>query len=177
GKAYEPLFPGAVDLKAAANARQTARVGAGLFSDPDMGKPKAWVVVPANFVTTEDGTGVVHTAVMYGEDDYWLGVEQGLPAQHTVGLDGNFFAHVPGGVAGRYVKAPETEAAILAFLKAGDLLYREERYEHSYPHCWRTGHPLLYYAMDSWYIRMGSLRDQLLANNDQVNWVPETIKE
>jgi isoleucyl-tRNA synthetase len=155
GKRYAPLFPGAVEAQ---------------------GK-KAFVVVPADFVTTEDGTGVVHTAVMYGEDDYQLGMKEGLPARHTVGLDGNFGPHVPGGVAGKYVKAPETETAILAFLAKGDLLYRDEKYEHSYPHCWRTGHPLLYYAMDSWYIRMGTLRDQLLANNEQVNWVPETIKD
>jgi isoleucyl-tRNA synthetase len=162
GKRYAPLFPGAVDAKS---------------SGPQGVPKKAFVVVPADFVTTEDGTGVVHTAVMYGEDDYQLGMKEGLPARHTVGLDGNFFPHVPGGVAGKYVKAPETEKTILDFLAKGDLLYRDEAYEHSYPHCWRTGHPLLYYAMDSWYIRMGTLRDQLLANNDQVNWVPETIKD
>ena len=156
GKKYAPLFPGAVD---------------------PAGSKKAWVVVPAGFVTVEDGTGVVHTAVMYGEDDYQLGMKEGLPARHSVGLDGNFMAHVPGGIAGKYVKAPETEGAILAFLGKGDLLYRDEKYEHSYPHCWRTGHPLLYYAMDSWYIRMSTLRDTLLANNQAVNWVPETIKE
>lgn len=155
GTRYTPLFPGAVDA-----AGKTA-----------------FQVVAADFVTTEDGTGVVHTAVMYGEDDYQLGMKAGLPAKHTVGLDGKFHANVPGGVAGHYVKAPETEAAILAWLRKGDLLYRDEKYEHSYPHCWRTGHPLLYYAMDSWYIRMGQLRDQLLANNNAVNWVPDTIKD
>jgi isoleucyl-tRNA synthetase len=156
GLRYQPLFPGAVDTKDA---------------------KKSFQVVAADFVTTDDGTGVVHTAVMYGEDDFQLGMKEGLPARHTVGLDGNFLPHVPGGVAGQYVKDPKTEAAILAWLRKGDLLYRDETYEHSYPHCWRTGHPLLYYAMDSWYIRMSSLRDQLLKNNDQVNWVPDTIKE
>ncbi|MES2153593.1 MAG: isoleucine--tRNA ligase [bacterium] len=156
GKSYRPLFPGAVD---------------------PAGSKKSWVVVPAEFVTTEDGTGVVHTAVMYGEDDYQLGMKEGLPAKHSVGLDGNFLAHVPGGVAGKYVKAPETEAALLDHLRKGDALYREAKYEHSYPHCWRTGHPLLYYAMDSWYVRMSSLRDELLANNAAINWVPETIQE
>jgi isoleucyl-tRNA synthetase len=133
--------------------------------------------VAADFVTTEDGTGVVHTAVMYGEDDFQLGMKEGLPARHTVGLDGNFLPHVPGGVAGAYVKAPETERAILEFLRKGDTLYREERYEHSYPHCWRTGHPLLYYAMDSWYVRMSGLRDRLIENNRRINWVPDTIQE
>ena len=162
GLRYTPLFPGAVDPKAAG---------------PNGVPKKAFQVVAGDFVTTEDGTGVVHTAVMYGEDDFQLGMKEGLPARHTVGLDGNFLPHVPGGVAGHYVKAPETEAAILAWLRKGDLLYRDEKYEHSYPHCWRTGHPLLYYAMDSWYIRMSQLRDALLKNNDAVNWVPDTIKE
>ncbi|HUR25703.1 MAG TPA: isoleucine--tRNA ligase [Candidatus Thermoplasmatota archaeon] len=162
GNRYHPLFPGAVDAKAAG---------------PNGVPKKAFQVVAADFVTTEDGTGVVHTAVMYGEDDFQLGMKEGLPARHTVGLDGTFAQQVPGGLAGRYVKAPETEALILAWLRQADLLYREEKYEHSYPHCWRTGHPLLYYAMDSWYVRMSGLRDQLLANNDRINWVPETIKD
>jgi isoleucyl-tRNA synthetase len=156
GKRYKPLFAGAVDTS----------------------KAKAsYVVLAADFVTTEDGTGVVHTAVMYGEDDYQLGMREGLPASHSVGLDGNFMPQVPGGLAGRPVKAAETEALILARLGEADSLYRDEKYEHSYPHCWRTGAPLLYYAMDSWYIRMSTLRDELLANNEAVNWVPETIRD
>jgi isoleucyl-tRNA synthetase len=156
GKKYKPLFPGAVD---------------------PAGSKQSWVVLPADFVTTEDGTGVVHTAVMYGEDDFQLGTREGLPARHTVGLDGNFLPHVPGGVAGRYVKSAEAETAILAWLSKADSLYREEKYEHSYPHCWRTGAPLLYYAMESWFVRMSTLRDVLLANNAAINWVPDTIKE
>ncbi len=161
GKAYEPLFPGAVDPANGAHG-EPSRV--------------AWEVVAADFVTTEDGTGVVHTAVMYGEDDYQLGMAIGLPAQHTVGLDGKFIDAVPG-VAGKYVKDDATEAAILDYLTGRDMLYRTEQYEHSYPHCWRTSTPLLYYAMDSWYIRMSTLRDKLLASNDAINWVPETIRE
>ncbi len=155
GRTYEPLFPGAVDAS-------EAKV--------------AWEVVAADFVTTEDGTGVVHTAVMYGEDDYQLGMSIGLPAQHTVGLDGKFVATVPA-VSGLYVKDEATEEAIFAYLRDRDMIYRTEQYEHSYPHCWRTDTPLLYYAMESWYIRMSLLRDRLLANNDQINWVPDSIKE
>lgn len=161
GRAYEPLFPGAVDPTNGAHG-EPAKV--------------AWEVVAADFVTTEDGTGVVHTAVMYGEDDYQLGMQLGFPAQHTVGLDGKFIDEVPV-VGGLYVKDDATEQAIFEYLRERDFLYRTEDYEHSYPHCWRTDTPLLYYAMDSWYIRMSLLRDQLLANNDQINWVPETIKE
>ncbi len=162
GRAYEPLFPGAIDPHAEAPWEV----------NPD----KTWTILPADFVTTEDGTGVVHTAVMYGEDDFNLGRELGLPAQHTVGLDGCFIDAVPG-LGGKFVKDADTEAAILGFLEGADLLYRSEQYEHSYPHCWRTGTPLLYYALDSWYIQMSKLRDQLLANNDAINWVPGTIKE
>ena len=161
GRAYEPLFPGAVDPQNGPHG-EASKV--------------AWEVVPADFVTTEDGTGVVHTAVMYGEDDYQLGMAIGLPAQHTVDLDGKFIDAVPG-VAGLYVKDAATEQAIFDHLSARDMFYRSEDYEHSYPHCWRTDTPLLYYAMDSWYIRMSTLRDKLLENNDQINWVPETIKE
>jgi len=161
GRAYEPLFPGAVDPRNGAHGGP-AKV--------------AWQVVAADFVTTEDGTGVVHTAVMYGEDDHRLGMEIGLPAQHTVGLDGRFIDTVPD-VAGLYVKDEATEEAILDGLRRRDMLYRTEAYEHSYPHCWRTGTPLLYYAMDSWYIRMSVLRDLLLANNEQIQWVPDSIRE
>ncbi len=161
GRAYEPLFPGAVDM-----------------ANGPHGEPAklAWEVVAADFVTTEDGTGVVHTAVMYGEDDYQLGMAVGLPAQHTVGLDGKFIDSVPA-VAGMYVKDDSTEEAIFEHLRSIDAWYRTEEYEHSYPHCWRTDTPLLYYAMDSWFIRMSTLRQKLLANNDQINWVPETIQE
>jgi isoleucyl-tRNA synthetase len=163
GKRYEPLFAGAIN---------PAADGAPWPVDQE----KAWTILAAEFVTTQDGTGVVHTAVMYGEDDYQLGQVEGLPAQHTVGLDGAFTAAVKG-FAGMAVKAAETEAALLASLHERGLLYRQESYEHSYPHCWRTGHPLLYYAMDSWFVRMSSLRDALLANNQHINWVPDTIKE
>ncbi len=154
GKRYEPLFPGAVDTQ---------------------GHPEAHTIVAAGFVTTEDGTGVVHTAVMYGEDDFRLGESIGLPKQHTVDLQGNFVASVGAPLAGRYVKDCDQDIARL--LDHRGLLYREQTYEHQYPHCWRTGFPLLYYAMDSWYIRMSGLRDELIAANDQVGWHPDTIRE
>ncbi|MHB8634233.1 MAG: class I tRNA ligase family protein, partial [Thermoplasmatota archaeon] len=158
GRRYRPLFPGAIPQEAVAAARTSFQV------------------VAAAFVTTEDGTGVVHTAVMYGEDDFALGMAVGLPARHTVGMDGLFLPHVSA-VGGLYVKAPEAERRIFEHLSGQDMLYRTEPYEHSYPHCWRTGAPLLYYAMDSWFIRMARLREELLANNGAVHWVPETVKE
>ena len=150
GKAYNPLFPGAIER----------------------GDSKAaWTIVAADFVTTTDGTGVVHTAVMYGEDDYRLGMEVGFPAQHTVGMDGSFVEGVHELLDGRYVK--ECDDEIINLLESQGLLYREHDYTHDYPHCWRTDHPLLYYAMDSWFVRMTAVRDQILSHNASVEWAPE----
>ncbi len=150
GRTYSPLFPEAIDR----------------------GESKtAWTVVAADFVTTTDGTGVVHTAVMYGEDDYRLGMEKGFPAQHTVGMDGAFVEGVHEKLDGRYVK--ECDDDIINLLVENGLLYREHTYTHDYPHCWRTDHPLLYYAMDSWFVRMTAVREQILAHNESVEWAPE----
>jgi len=150
GRAYSPLFPGAID-------RGDSKT--------------AWTVVVADFVTTTDGTGVVHTAVMYGEDDYRLGMEKGFPAQHTVGMDGAFVKGTHEQLDGRYVK--ECDDDIINLLVEQGLLYREHTYTHDYPHCWRTDHPLLYYAMDSWFVRMTAVREQILAHNESVEWAPE----
>jgi len=150
GKSYSPLFPGAIER----------------------GESKsAWSVVAADFVTTTDGTGVVHTAVMYGEEDYKLGMEVGFPAQHTVGMDGSFVNGVHSILDGRYVK--DCDDDIINLLDEQGLLYREHIYTHDYPHCWRTDHPLLYYAMDSWFVRMTAVRDQILVHNASVEWAPE----
>ncbi|MCG8470143.1 MAG: isoleucine--tRNA ligase, partial [Gemmatimonadetes bacterium] len=151
GARYAPLFPDAVDTS---------------------GNEAAMTVLAADFVTADDGTGVVHTAVMYGEDDFRLGTEAGLPKQHTVGEDGRFLDRVPGGLAGMHVKDKETERAIRAWLVARDLLYFREMYEHSYPHCWRCESALLYMARDSWYIRTTEVKDRLLAHNASIDWHP-----
>ncbi|HJM13046.1 MAG TPA: isoleucine--tRNA ligase [Candidatus Thalassarchaeaceae archaeon] len=150
GKAYSPLFPGAIERGESVSA---------------------WTVVAADFVTTTDGTGVVHTAVMYGEDDYRLGMQVGLPAQHTVGMDGAFVEGVHDLLDGRYVK--DCDDDIINLLEGLGLLYREHTYTHDYPHCWRTDHPLLYYAMDSWFVRMTAVRDEILTHNASVEWAPE----
>tara|TARA_A100001037_G_scaffold306172_1_gene349682 strand:- start:39 stop:3221 length:3183 start_codon:yes stop_codon:yes gene_type:complete len=152
GQSYEPLFPDAVDRD---------------------GSDAAWTVVGADFVTTTDGTGVVHTAVMYGEDDYILGMEVGFPAQHTVDMDGRFISGTHNSLDGRYVK--DCDDDIIDLLHYDNQLYREKMYVHDYPHCWRTGHPLLYYAMDSWFVRMTAVKDKLLEFNSQVEWAPPTI--
>ena len=94
-----------------------------------------------------------------GRDDYRLGMEVGFPAQHTVGMDGSFVSGVHENLDGRYVKDCDDE--IISLLDDRGLLYREHDYTHDYPHCWRTDHPLLYYAMDSWFVRMTAVRDQI----------------
>ncbi|HTY39831.1 MAG TPA: class I tRNA ligase family protein [Candidatus Paceibacterota bacterium] len=147
-----------------------------LFKVPALKKPAAYKVYAADFVTTTDGTGVVHTAVMYGEDDYKLGVKVGLPQHHTVTEEGTFTKEVPD-VAGLLVKAKETEQKIFTHLEKHKFLLRTEKYKHEYPHCWRCGTPVLYFARDSWFIGMSKLRSQLLNGNKNIHWVPKHVKE
>jgi isoleucyl-tRNA synthetase len=130
-------------------------------------------VLEADFVTTEDGTGIVHTAIAFGEDDFQLGERYGLTLQNPVKLDGTFDERM-GPYAGRWVK--EADADIIEDLRASGRLLREMPYEHAYPHCWRCGTPLLYYAKASWYVRTTAVRDQMLAENEKITWYPEHIK-
>ncbi len=147
-----------------------------LFEVAPLDGPRSYRVYPASFVTTTDGTGVVHTAVMYGEDDYALGKKEGLPERHTVDEEGKFTKDVPG-LAGRYVKAKDTEEAVFAHLKERGNFLRTERYVHEYPFCWRCGTPILYYARSSWFIAMAKLRAELRKNNKDVRWQPSHVKE
>lgn len=137
---------------------------------------KSYKVYGADFVTTADGTGVVHTAVMYGEDDYKLGVKIGLPQFHTVDQAGKFTDEVPK-LEGYYVKSKETEGKIIDYLDKNNNLFKTAPYTHEYPFCWRCSTPLLYFALDSWFIAMSTLREKLTAANNRVNWIPETIKK
>ncbi|KND46833.1 MAG: isoleucyl-tRNA synthetase [Parcubacteria bacterium C7867-004] len=168
GKSYAPLYPFARDT-----ASETEKPK---FAD------KAFRVYTAPFVTTEDGTGIVHTAVMYGQDDFELGQKEGLPKVHLVQPDGTF---VPGTgfLAGRYVKEadanskPTLAVEIIDDLKRRELFFSQENHAHTYPFCWRCKTPLIYYARDSWYIRMQDLKEKLIANNAAVNWEPSHIRE
>ncbi len=137
---------------------------------------KAFKVYEADFVTTEEGTGIVHTAVMYGQDDFILGTEVGLPKFHLVGLDGKFFKGT-GFLEGRFVRDENVAVDIIKDLAHRGLLFKKEKYTHSYPHCWRCKTALIYYARDSWYIKMSSLRDKLVKENEDINWEPTHIKE
>lgn len=130
-------------------------------------------IVAADFVETGQGTGVVHTAVMYGEEDFNLGKEIGLPTYHTVNKQGKFTEET-GWLVGKYVR--EANPEIISDLKEQGLLLREEVIEHEYPHCWRCHNPLIYYALKSWFIKTTEVKDQLIKNNDSVNWVPDYIK-
>ncbi len=130
-------------------------------------------VLEGDFVSTEDGTGIVHTAIAFGEDDFRLGEQYGLKLQNPVRPDGTFDERVTD-FAGRQVK--EADADIVEALRASGRLLRSEVYEHSYPHCWRCGTALLYYAKSSWYIRTTDVRDRMLAENERIGWHPEHVK-
>ncbi len=161
GKKYAPLFPYFSEL----------------ISGDEKGKlEKSFQIYPADFVTTTDGTGVVHTAVMYGADDFDLGTKVGLPKFHLVGLDGKYIKGT-GAYSDRFVRDEDVAVDIVKDLAAKDLLFKKEKYEHAYPFCWRCSTPLIYYARDSWYIRMQDLRDELIKQNNTVNWEPAHIKE
>jgi isoleucyl-tRNA synthetase len=146
-----------------------------LFNIPSLKSEKSYKIYPADFVTTTDGTGVVHTAVMYGVDDFALGKKIGLPEFHTVNVEGKFIDEVHG-LAGKYVKAKETEEHIFKYLEANGNLLKTEAYVHEYPFCWRCGTAILYYARSSWFVEMSKLRGELLKNNKTVNWTPGHVK-
>jgi isoleucyl-tRNA synthetase len=130
-------------------------------------------VVPGAFVTTEDGTGLVHMAPAFGADDMETGRAHGLPVVNPVRPDGRFEEWVPL-VGGMFFK--DADDPLVRDLADRGLLFRVERYEHSYPHCWRCHTPLLYYALPSWYIRTTQIKDALLAENEKTSWQPPTIK-
>jgi isoleucyl-tRNA synthetase len=167
GQEYKPLYPFAKEV---ASETEKQKFNA------------AYKVYPADFVTTEDGTGIVHTAVMYGQEDFELGQKVGLPKVHLVAPDGKFIAGT-GFLEGRFVKEaddngkPTLAVDIIDDLKKRDLFFSQENYLHSYPFCWRCGTPLIYYARDSWYIRMSELRSELVLENQKVNWEPAHIRD
>jgi isoleucyl-tRNA synthetase len=151
GRQYLPIFSGSIDANS-----------------------QTFQVFGADFVNTEEGTGVVHTAVMYGVDDFSLGEKVGLPMQHTVDLEGNFNQKVKE-FAGQNVR--EALPNILTSLAEKGRLYGKQIITHSYPLCWRCKTPLIYYAKDSWFIAMSKQREGLIASNNTVNWFPDYIKE
>lgn len=162
GMKYEPLYPYLKDAL--------------VLKGEDISK--AFKIYSADFVTTTDGTGIVHTAVMYGQDDFDLGTKVGLPKFHTVDDTGHFIKGT-GFLEGRFVKDEGVAIDIIKDLAHRGLLFKKEKYEHSYPHCWRCKTPLIYYARDSWYIRMSDekIKSQLIEENKSINWEPSHIRE
>ncbi|OGI57115.1 hypothetical protein A3B85_03225 [Candidatus Nomurabacteria bacterium RIFCSPHIGHO2_02_FULL_37_13] len=168
GLEYEPLFP---YLKEQIEQK-------GEKTD------KAFKVYSANFVNTEEGTGIVHTAVMYGQDDFELGAKIGLPKYHLVNPEGKFIKGT-GFLEDRFVKEkdengkPTLDVDIIKYLTDKNLFLKKENYEHPYPHCWRCYTALIYYARDSWYIKMSDpkIKKQLISENKKINWEPAHIRD
>ena len=134
---------------------------------------KAFYIVHGDFVTLTDGTGIVHIAPAYGEDDNMLGKQNDLPLINLVDAEGKFVDCVTPW-KGVFVK--DADAKILEYLKENNVLYKSEKFTHSYPHCWRCDTPLLYYPRDSWFVRMSSVRDKLVENNNKINWMPDNVR-
>jgi len=135
---------------------------------------KAFFVTCMDYVSVEDGTGIVHTAPAFGEDDYQCGRKYDLPVVNPVDEEGKY-TETPW--AGRFVMEDGLDVDIIKWLAAEDKIFAKEKIVHNYPHCWRCGTPLVYYAKPSWYIEMSSLKDQLVANNNTVNWFPDFVGE
>jgi isoleucyl-tRNA synthetase len=134
--------------------------------------PNSYPVVTADFVSMEDGTGIVHNAPSFGEEDYEAGREKGLFFIQPIDLAGNFTGSYPW--AGKFVK--EADADIIRDLERRGLMFRSGVMQHTYPFCWRCDSPLLYYAKRTWYIRTTARKDRLIAGNEQINWYPGHIK-
>ena len=134
---------------------------------------KAFEVIHGDYVTLTDGTGIVHIAPAYGEDDSLVAKQNGITFINLVDKEGKFVEEVTPW-AGKFVK--KCDESICKWLEENNKLFKSERHMHSYPHCWRCDTPLLYYPKESWFVRMSSLRDKLLENNNKINWYPDNIR-
>jgi isoleucyl-tRNA synthetase/bisphosphoglycerate-dependent phosphoglycerate mutase len=157
GKTYEPLFPYFVSKYR-----------------------NAFKIVEGEFVTTEDGTGVVHIAPGFGEDDFEVGKREGAAMLQHVGMDGHFTKDVTD-FAGQEVKPKDepskTDKEVIKWLKSKNKLFDQESYKHSYPHCWRCDTPLLNYATSSWFVQVENIKKDMLAANAKTEWVPEHLRD
>lgn len=150
-------------------------------NDPKLkNRENGWKIYPADFVTTDEGTGIVHIAPAFGEEDMNLGKKLDLPFIQHIGIDGKFkpevrdFAGLPAKPKG---DPQSTDKNIIAHLRASDVLFAEREIEHSYPHCWRCDTPLLNYAAKSWFVNVVAIKQTLVANNKKVTWVPKHIRD
>ncbi len=136
---------------------------------------KKWQVLPADFVHTEEGTGIVHTAVIYGEDDYNLGLKEGLPMVPLLNPNATYNDDAPEFLRGQYIK--KAEHLIKEDLESRGLLFAKASHTHSYPHCYRCGTLLIYNAVSSWFINIQDVKEKMLLESEKINWVPGHLKE
>jgi isoleucyl-tRNA synthetase len=152
GLSYEPLYPSVIN-------------------DPDGTAHKIYI---EDYVTVEDGTGVVHNAAMYGEVDYEAAKQRNLPRQHILNQRGHFTEQAPESIRGKFFK--QADAIVLKELQEKGSVYKILNFTHSYPHCWRCGTPLYYSALPAWFMNIQKIKPELLQNNETVNWYPEHLK-
>ncbi len=145
-----------------------------VFDVPHLKSEKSYKVVAADFVSTEEGTGIVHIAPMYGEDDFTLGVNNQLPTVQLLTASGAYNELAPEFIRGKYLR--DANKDIKHDLQERGLLFARENHTHSYPHCWRCGTPLIYNAVSSWFINIQKVKARMLEENEKVNWVPEHLK-
>lgn len=164
GLRYQPLFGFAGDGTPAADGRDARRHS----------RSRDWTVVADPYVTLDSGTGVVHVAPAFGEDDHRVGIREGLTLYCALEANGRFKAHA-GPFAGMWFKDADSE--ILGDLKRRGHLVRSVKYEHPYPHCWRHGTPLYYFATSSWFVRTTAIKDRMLSGNQEIHWEPDHIRD
>lgn len=145
-----------------------------VFDVPKLKSEKSYKVHGADFVTTEDGTGIVHIAPMYGEDDFAIGQREGLGMVQLLNPNGAYNDDAPELIRGKYLK--EGAKDIKRNLEERGLLFARDNHTHSYPHCWRCGTPLIYNAVSSWFINIQKVKAKLISENETINWVPEHLK-
>lgn len=150
GKTYEPIYP---------------------FATRSIARDQAWRVLPGAFVTTEDGTGIVHMAPAFGADDFDICMREGIPMYNPIDRDG-CFNHTIEPYEGMWFK--DADKSIVRDLKASGVMFRQETYLHNYPHDWRKGTPLMSYPVESWFIRTTEVRDRMVEINKTINWKPES---
>lgn len=146
-----------------------------LFDVPALQGSRSYKVWGADFVTAGEGTGIVHTAVMYGEDDFQLGLREKLPMVQMLESNGHYNHTAPELIRGKYIKAAEKD--IKADLEARGLLHARDMHMHSYPHCWRCGTALIYNAVPSWFLNIQKVKAKMLSENEKITWFPEHLKQ
>lgn len=153
GKTYEPLFD---------------------YFKKDLAKTKAWSIIPADFVNTDEGTGVVHMAPAFGEDDFNTCKDHDIPFVQPIDNSGKFTEEVPD-FKEKFVKDADPE--IIEWLESHNKLFKTEKYLHQYPYCWRCNSPLIYFSTDSWFVKVTGIKKDMVKNNKKISWFPSHIKE